>query len=91
MATCPRNLLSLSVSWSSWVSVWRTPAGGVCCRTLGFPHPPSPPLPSTRPHLLLQHLGLQGLLGLHSQVLLVLGSQFLGCWAWACSSSAVWT
>lgn len=39
---------------------------------------PSPPLPSTRPHLLLQHLGPQGLLGLHSQVLLVLGSQLLG-------------
>lgn len=39
---------------------------------------PSPPLPSTQPHLLLQHVGLQGLLGLHSQVLLVLGSHLLG-------------
>lgn len=39
---------------------------------------PSPPLPSTRPHLLLQHLGPQGLRGLHSQVLLVLRSQLLG-------------
>lgn len=39
---------------------------------------PSPPLPSAWPPLLLQHLGLQGLLGLHRQVLLVLGGQLLG-------------